>query len=136
MAMDRATVAGANHLHGLISRRVHNRGLDHRGKRIGLNSKRKGSYSPGWRRERLAKGRQVKRIDMEYESDLRRHFRMVIDDKGVRLSVLSELQIAKLEGAEKRYKTKIYDPMPNELSEAKEVFIRIFRQELQKELRA
>lgn len=138
---DRIAIPYLKEIEGSTKQRIHNQGKDSNDEIIGINSKGKGRYSPGYERsksiqlgytKKLKKGQrktgtesyeQIYPINLQLKGDLLRAYTVGIEgDKSV-LKFQDDFNSNKAAWNEKNFKTDIYRPSDEQLEDSKEILL-------------
>jgi hypothetical protein len=121
-------------LEGSMKQRIHNKGQDSDGKRIGLNSKRKGLYTKSYEKKKrdggiiggriyAGSGGNLYPINLQLHGDLLKDFTVGISRGRNVLQFQTSIATKKAERHEKSYNTAIYKPSEDELEGFKDVLV-------------
>lgn len=130
---DEIEIPTLKELEGAMKQRIHNKGQDSKGERIGINSKLKGLYTKGYERKKrdggVFNGRSyagsgdthIYPINLQLHGDLMKEFTVGVKNGLNVLEFQTDLARKKVERHEKSYNTVIYKPSDEELEDAKEI---------------
>ena len=114
-----------------MKQRIHNKGTDSSGNRIGLKNKYAGKYSPGYeKRKAKISGDNLYPINLQLEGDLIKGYTVGSSGGKNVLQFQDDFSKRKAEFAEKNYNTEIFKPAAQELEDVKEVFLIGFEEAL------
>lgn len=110
---------------GSMKQRIHNLGKDSDGRRIGLNNKRAGKYSPGYekRKIKIVGANNIYPINLQLKGDLIKGYTVGRSGERNVLEFQDELSRKKAGWAEENYKTELFKPSDQELEDIKEVWL-------------
>lgn len=112
-------------LEGSMKQRIHNKGQDYDGTRIGIKSKRAGLYSPGYERFKAKKVGQANLypINLQLSGDLLKDYTVGKENGENVIKFQTESARLKAGVNEGRYNTEVFRPSSQELEDLKEVYL-------------
>ena len=122
-------------LEGAMKQRIHNKGLDSNGDKIGIKGALLGKYTKAYERRKTKGGNFNKRryagsgeehiypINLQLHGDLLKDFTVGVKDGVNVLEFQTELAAKKVERHETTYKTKIYEPSKKDQEGFREVLL-------------
>lgn len=114
-----------------MKQRIHNKGTDSDGNRIGLLGARKGLYSPGYAAKKAKiSGDNLYPINLQLEGDLIKGYTVGRSGGKNVLQFQDDFSKKKAGYAEENYKVEIFKPSAQELEDVKEVFLIGFEEAL------
>lgn len=118
---------------GAMKQRIHNRGQDSDGNRIGIKGKNKGLYSKPYEKykEKISGG-NLYPINLQLRGDLLRSLTVGKTSETNVLEFTDELATKKVERHENSYNTEIYRPSQSEIEGVRDVYIAGFKKALEK----
>lgn len=128
-AIQGAEVAALNRIGGLMKSRIHNKGGNTEGGKIGDYT------SASWIKKRKSKGRQVAYVDLEFEGDLRTGYGIgTTEDNANCLGFYSDFIQERSAKMERLYGT-VFFPSETELDDGSKQYDIVFDQQVRDALR-
>lgn len=144
---DEVDIPALKELEGSMKQRIHNKGLDSNGERIGIKGKLAGKYSPGYEKRKrdggIIAGRSFSGtgeanlypINLQLHGDLLKGFTVGTSGGNSVLEFQDELSRVKAGRHEDNYNTEIYRPSESEMDDFKEVYLAGFEEVLRDALK-
>ena len=110
-SLDECEIPALKDIEQGMKRRIHNRGNATDGTPIG-------QYSLPYAKRRREAGRQVRRVDLEFEGDMRRDLTVGTSGKENVLGFKNKFENLKAASHEERYGKEIYTPSESEINRA------------------
>lgn len=132
---DEIEIPALKELEGAMKQRIHNKGLDSNGDKIGMRGALQGKYTKAYERRKEKGGKFNKRyyagsgeehiypINLQLHGDLLKEFTVGVKDGVNVLEFQTELAAKKVERHETTYKTKIYEPSKKDQEGFKDVLL-------------
>lgn len=131
---DEIEIPALKEMEGSMKQRIHNKGQDSSGDRIGSKTERQGKYTKGYERRKTnggliggrtyaGSGGNIYPINLQVHGDLLKDFTVGTKENLNVLEFQTDLSRKKAERHEKSYKTDIYRPSDNELEGFKDVLL-------------
>jgi len=120
-----SSIVGANLQVGLSKKRIFNDGLGSdnnliTNKKVAQILAEDGIYSKGYSRKRKNRGKQIKKVDLEFDGDLRRSIQVGTYRKNIAVGYVSEEEAKIMEYNEDYRKKAIAGPSVSEIKQVKD----------------